>query len=546
MVRFIVVLYLIILFSSCSKDKFQTTIILDKAAELIEMNPDSSLTILNTLKLDNLSISAERARYALLKSMALDKNFIDVTNDSLTSIALLYYKKHGTPDEKLKAYYYNCIVYLNAEDYENALDNCLTAEKYVDKCIDYVSIGRLYNTKMIIYSKTLNLENAIKPAELSAHYYLTGKDTTRYITALNNLSSMHLGVDDYESLSMCLNNIKAYEDRMTLKQKGNYYVNLINYYVAMSNPEVYEVIDKYITSYSGHENSIKWHIIIKAYLEKEDVESAYKTLIKSEEFDVKSNRNIYHLRASDVYNAIGDYKKAYENLKIYQKTSNGMDYKLLNSDVQFLEERYNLQIKQLKNTYSIIILTLSLVIMIMILAFLSKYIKRLNKKRIEEICEMEEQKAFISNQYEKALLEKEKLKKFISNNSLDKNIKKVIEQRLEILNGFIVSNISGVNMDKCVKDLKLFLNNNSDFMRTTRLSFEMTHPKFISYLEKNDLSEWEIGCCCLYCIGLNGNEIANYLDIKYFYKKSSLIRGKLGVQSENIHTYLLKKMNELR
>ena len=117
MVRSIVVLYLIILFSSCSKDKFQTTIRLDKAAELIEMNPDSSLTILNTLKLDNLSISAERARYALLKSMALDKNFIDVTNDSLTSIALLYYKKHGTPDEKLKAYYYNCIVYLNAEDY---------------------------------------------------------------------------------------------------------------------------------------------------------------------------------------------------------------------------------------------------------------------------------------------------------------------------------------------------------------------------------------------------------------------------------------------
>ena len=164
MVRYIVALYLIILFSSCTEHKFQTTIILDKAAELIEMNPDSSLSILNTLKLDNLSINEERARYALLKSMALDKNFIDVTNDSLTSIALSYYKKHGTPDEKLKAYYYNCIVYLNAEDYEYALDNCLTAEKYVDKCIDYVSIGRLYNTKMIIYSKTLNLENAIKPA----------------------------------------------------------------------------------------------------------------------------------------------------------------------------------------------------------------------------------------------------------------------------------------------------------------------------------------------------------------------------------------------
>ena len=545
MVRYIVALYLIILFSSCTEHKFQTTIILDKAAELIEMNPDSSLSILNTLKLDNLSINEERARYALLKSMALDKNFIDVTNDSLTSIALSYYKKHGTPDEKLKAYYYNCIVYLNAEDYEYALDNCLTAEKYVDKCIDYVSIGRLYNTKMIIYSKTLNLENAIRPAELSAHYYLRGNDTSRYITALNNLSSMHLGMDDYESLRICLNKIEAYEERMTLNQKGNYYVNLINYYVAMCDSEVCEVIDKYVASYSGHENSIKWHIIIKAYLVNGNVEAAYNALIKSEEFEVKSNRNIYHLRAAEVYNAIGDYKKAYENLKIYQNTSNGMDYKLLNSDVQFLEERYNLQIKQLKHKYTIIILTLSLITMILILAFLSEYIKRLNKKRIEEICEVEEQKAFISNQYEKALIEKEKLKKFISNNSLDTNVKKVIEQRLEILNRFIVSNISGVNMEKCVEDLKIFLNNNSDFMKTTRLSFEMTHPKFISYLVKKGLSEWEIECCCLYCIGLNGNEIANYLDIKYFYKKSSLIRSKLGIQLVNIDTYLLNKMNEL-
>mgnify|MGYP003320254867 CR=1 FL=1 len=68
----------------------------------------------------------------------------------------------------------------------------------------------------------------------------------------------------------------------------------------------------------------------------------------------------------------------------------------------------------------------------------------------------------------------------------DANIKKVIEQRLEILNRFIVSNISGVNMEKCVADLKLFLNNNSDFMKTTRLSFEVTHPKFISFLVKKD------------------------------------------------------------
>ena len=67
----------------------------------------------------------------------------------------------------------------------------------------------------------------------------------------------------------------------------------------------------------------------------------------------------------------------------------------------------------------------------------------------------------------------------------------------------------------------------------------------MSFLRKTGLSEWEISCCCLYCIGLNGNEIANYLDIKYYYKKSSLIRSKLGVQFVNIDTFLVNKMNEL-
>ena len=107
MKRYVFLLSLIILFSNCTKQKSQTSIILDRAAACIEQFPDSSLNILNALKLDNISNEEERAYYALLKSMALDKNYIDVTCDSLTSIAVDYYKIHGTADEKLKAYYYN-------------------------------------------------------------------------------------------------------------------------------------------------------------------------------------------------------------------------------------------------------------------------------------------------------------------------------------------------------------------------------------------------------------------------------------------------------
>lgn len=543
--RYIIFLCLIILFANCSKYESDNTIIFNRVAECLEQYPDSALNMLNKFHLDNLFSTKERARFALLKSMALDKNYIDVDNDSLISVALDYYKKYGKPDELMKAYYYEGIVCLNGEDYSGALENCLSAEKFVADCKDYISVGRLYNTKMIIYKEILSIDKAIKPAELAAYYYLKGQDTIRYITALNNLASMFFVSKDYESFDACITKLEDYEKIMTLKQKGNYYVNLINYYCSISDFKVSEVIDNYINSFKGFESSVKWHIIIKAYLDIGDLQSAYKALLIAEKFELQSNRDIYHLRASEVYSAIGNYERAYENLKIYQETSNGKDYKILKSDVKFLEEKYLLQIKQLKQQNFIIMLGFGIILLLTILILLYRHFRFLNKKRMDRISEIEEQKLLLSNQYEKALLETEKLRSVISNNSLNKNIKKIIERRLDLLNRFIVSNISGVNMEKCIEELKVFVNNNSEFMTTTRLSFEMTHPKFMSFLRKKGLSEWEISCCCLYCIGLNGNEIANYLDIKYYYKKSSLIRSKLGVQFVNIDTFLVNKMNEL-
>ncbi len=75
-----------------------------------------------------------------------------------------------------------------------------------------------------------------------------------------------------------------------------------------------------------------------------------------------------------------------------------------------------------------------------------------NKKRSHKIREIERQKAQLADEYEKALVEQEKLRAIISDKSLNPNIKKLLKQRLTILNKFIVSNISGVNLDDSVKE----------------------------------------------------------------------------------------------
>ena len=68
---------------------------LDRAEVLMQQYPDSALHLLESV--DNTKSLSERgrARYAVLLSQAYDKNYIDVTNDSLISIATDYFSERS-------------------------------------------------------------------------------------------------------------------------------------------------------------------------------------------------------------------------------------------------------------------------------------------------------------------------------------------------------------------------------------------------------------------------------------------------------------------
>lgn len=545
MKRFLFVLCSITLFVGCLSPNKETTAILDKAEQCIEHHPDSSLQMLNNLQLSSLSTHKGRARYALLKSMAMDKNYIDATSDSLTSIALAYYKKHGTPDDKLKAYYYNGRICRNNKDYEGAMANYLNAEKYVKDCKDYVSVGRLYNAKTVIYKEIFNLDMAIKPTEMSGLYYLKGGDTVRYITSLNNMTAIYLTLNKYDSVGVCFSRIEDLEKYMTIRQKNSYYINLINYKIAKSDSTLSHIVEEYVNCFTD-KSKISWRVVADAYLKMGKAEMAYLALKNADGFNnAQNSEGVYHYTAYEVYRTLGDYRSALDHLEKYQSMSSSKDLNILRSDTKFLEERYYAQKKELEHKYYIVILLMGVIMFMMLLVISVRYYRDLNNRRMLKLQEMEEQKNVLSNQYEKALSEQRKLRSLLVKQSFNENLRRTVEERLEILNNFIVSNISGIDMDKSLQELARYMENNEEFLQSTRKSFELTHPKFISYLTKKKLTEWEIGCCCLYCTGLNGNEIANYLDVKYFYKHSSIIRKKLGIQSVNIDTFLMDKAKEL-
>ena len=85
------ILTLLLAFTACS-DKKAVTDVLNRAEAVMDEHPDSSLTLLRTLTFDDFRKEKNRARYALLHSQALDRNYIDTTRDSFVSVAVEYYK----------------------------------------------------------------------------------------------------------------------------------------------------------------------------------------------------------------------------------------------------------------------------------------------------------------------------------------------------------------------------------------------------------------------------------------------------------------------
>lgn len=90
----IITLMIVMLLSAC--DRYTTLLEqMDMAENLMNIKPDSALAILEDITVYNINGKEIEARYALLKSMALDKNYIDTTTFDILQPAIDYYIKKG-------------------------------------------------------------------------------------------------------------------------------------------------------------------------------------------------------------------------------------------------------------------------------------------------------------------------------------------------------------------------------------------------------------------------------------------------------------------
>lgn len=218
---------------------------MDMAENLMNTKPDSALTILENIPVTNIKGKEIAARYALLKSMALDKNYIDTTTFDVLQPAIDYYLKKGSPDEKLRTYYYQGRIYQNQGDDDSAMQSFLNGRDLKQVVTDSLLLAHTLVAQGTLYLKQYKInefvQNNIEAARL---YGAIGKgifEIKSYTNALDGYVMLNNQSPADSLLSICIPLVQKNPD-------GEVYLftSLLTYTIKFSSPDdLKSFLDKY-------------------------------------------------------------------------------------------------------------------------------------------------------------------------------------------------------------------------------------------------------------------------------------------------------------
>lgn len=544
---------------SCSKADLETERTLEDVASFIEERPDSALTILDTMDSFSLTTSALKARHSLLLAMARDKNYIDDTTDSIIAPAVSWYRRHGSADEKLLMNYYRGRIAMNAGDYETAMRWFADGSRFSEKARNKVWSGRLCNAKFQVYQHLFDSASAIDAALRSADYYAAAGELSRYYDAINNVACVYEQLLDTANALHYLGILRDNWDELDESQHSCYYAWMLSI-----SSDKKPVLEQYLCDVND-EQVIYWVIVAKSYFEIGNYEQASRALKMAEKY-VGTQGLDYKWVNALVQEATGEYRSAAKSYREFIGANGNNNIDIFESDTKFVEERIATNRTINHQLYIILIIVLSLMVSFLFgillwvrhsslkkihkmsekahkaeTELLEKENRRLEEERIRAVREKEE----YERMYNEAVSRIELLERIKKEPRLGKGVRDVVDKYLSVLNKFIAAHVSKT-FDKDAKaELAALMGEQKDFLKSIGLAFSLSHPNFIGYLNKCRLNDWEKGCCCMFCIGLNNSEIADYLKRPSFKNDLTTIRGKLKVERRtNIGIFLQKRMAE--
>lgn len=563
------------------------------AENLMNAKPNSALAVLEGIPASDVKGKETSARYALLKSIALDKNYIDTTTFDVLQPAIDYYLKKGSPDEQLWTYYYQGRIYQNRGDDDSAMCSFMNGLDLRQRVTDTLLLAHTLVAQGTLYFKQYKtsefVHNNLDAAKL---YEGISKDILKiksYTNALDGYAMLNDKSAADSLLSICVPLVQKNPD-------GEVYLfpSLLSYTIEFCSPDdIKAFLDEYQDLELTKDETMNF---AKGYSKIGEYDKALTLLSGISLIGTALDSLKYASVKIEILEKQGKYEQALNLYKDYSAILERYQNELISKDLLFSDKKHQLEIESLMEIQDrdrIIWVTLCGIFCLIILVGWLYYrgyrsrskriltekenknlkLEQDNLRKEKEKAELERDKKILEaenlekdkkrleaeqrqHELETANLkleivqlesERDNLKEIQKEQSeLAKPIQNVIKNRLDLLNGLLAKEITNNESyaEPYNKWIETVHNDKKKFMDSTRLAFAASHPKFIEYLEQHELSTDEINYLCLYAIGLRGKEVGEYIQIKRHYIISHEIRKKLGIDEHetNIGLYIRRQM----
>lgn len=394
----IILLLGLILMVSCTT--YQVNRQLNDIESYIQDHPDSALTTLEDIDRTSLISKRNKAHHALLHAMALDKNYINVTDDSLSRVALDYFNNRGSKKYKARALYYLGLSKYYDQRYSDAIIFFTQSEDVSRESLDSLYLAFSLVGQADVYNQIYNdseeidcLNEAVKIfKKLSKDYY-------EYATK-SRLGDAYIGCSDFVSSERILSEL------LDSNKYDNLYALTLNRYAYLQmvkEPQNPELASKYYSlaneEYSGNLMTIRdywaWATALSMTGKREAADDLIYELLNVDTSYV-SNYWLYLIAKDngDIHKSLHYLEKSWNEGDA--EVESALRQSLARYQRDYYEAQYDLAHYKIKIRTLITLITIALTVLLIVILFvviasrIRKY-KEEKEKYIQYVEEMTRQ-----------------------------------------------------------------------------------------------------------------------------------------------------------
>ena len=177
---------------SCQRNNSDTTEILTKVIQIVELNPDSALSLLDSITFPYDLNKEEYNKYLLLQIQTKDKAYRDIASDTVVFQVRDYYmQKNDVENTALASFYCGRVLQEQSEN-EQAIKEYQTAEKYAEDIKNNTLRGLIQNAIGSILLKEFMEPEAIEHFTKAALYFNKANNTRNEVITYNQMGNAYL------------------------------------------------------------------------------------------------------------------------------------------------------------------------------------------------------------------------------------------------------------------------------------------------------------------------------------------------------------------